>query len=158
MIRMNIEKSGLEKLIRNLKKMQRELTQETSKEIIELNKSLNTEYTRSVDELVYDKYKPIQYERTFHLRGAHGALVQDIRLSGTKQSLTFYIDEDSRDPVDGETWGEKADKVEQGSTRMTIGIDRPFVEKTQERLKQETNRTTDELIREYENIIGKLGR
>ena len=158
MIRMNIEKSGLERLVRDLKKMQRDLMQKTNKSIIELDKSLNEEYTRSIDELVYEKYDPIEYERTFHLRGGHGALVQDVNLHGTKQWLTFYIDEESRDPVDGTTWSEKAEKIEQGSTKMSVGFDRPFVEKTQERLERETGRTTDELIRKYEDIIRKLGR
>lgn len=158
MIKMNIEKSGLEKLIRDLKKMQRDLMQETNESIIELNKTLNEEYTRSIDELVYKKYQPIKYERTFHLRGGHGALVQDVNLHGTKQGLTFYIDEDSRDPVDGTTWSEKAEKIEQGSTKMSVGFDRPFVTVTQEKLKQEADKTTQELIKKYEEIVGKLGR
>lgn len=159
MIRMRIEKSGLEKLVRDLKRLRFDLLRDTSEFIIDLSKSLNESYTRSIDELVYDEYEPVAYKRTLHLRGAHGALIQNAKLNGNTKSFQFYIDENSTDPVDGETWKEKADAVEAGSEKM-FGADfnRPFVEETQNRLEWETNRLADALIRRYEDIIRRVGR
>lgn len=157
-IRMRIDKTGLNKLIRDLKKLRFDLLRETTDYMIDLNKVLNESYTRSIDELVYDQYEPITYERTLHLRGAHGALIQNASLVGDKKSLKFYINEQSRDPVDGATWEEKADNIEKGSTKMSVGFDRPFVEETQNKLVWETKRITDALTNRYEQIIKRVGR
>lgn len=157
MIRMKIDKTGLEKLVRDLKRLRFDLLRESSEMIVDLSKTLNERYTHSINELVYDEYTPEKYQRTMHLRGAHGALVERSQLAGDMKSYSFYIDEDSRDPVDGETWREKADKVEKGSTRMTVGFDRPFIQSTQESLEWETDRLVNALIRKYEQVIKKVG-
>lgn len=156
---MRIEKSGLEKLVRDLKRLRFDLLRDTSEFIVDLSKSLNESYTRSIDELVYDQYEPIAYKRTLHLRGAHGALIQSATLTGDKKKFEFYIDENSVDPVDGQTWKEKADAVEAGYEKM-YGVDfnRPFISETQHRLEWETNRLADALIRRYEDIISRVGR
>lgn len=155
---MRIEKSGLEKLIRDLKRLRFDLLRETSEYIVDLSKALNESYTHSIDELVYDQYEPIRYERTGHIRGAHGALVQTTSLVGERKGLSFYVNEDSVDPVDGETWREKANKLEDGSAKMTVGFDRPFIDETQYRLEWETKRMADALIRKYEMIIKNVGK
>lgn len=154
---MTLHNDDLKKLVRNLKRMRFELLRETSEYMIDLSKALNESYTRSIDELVYDEYSPENYNRTLHLRGAHGALVQKTQLAGEKKSLSFYIDENSTDPVDGETWRDKANNVEKGSTKMTVGFDRPFVSETQEKLEWETNRIVVALIRRYETVINRMG-
>lgn len=157
MIRMKIDKKGLEKLVRDLKKMRFDLLRQTSEYILDLNRALNESYTHSIDELVYEEYSPEKYQRTLHLRGSHGALVQTTKLSGDNKSLSFYINESSVDPVDGETWKVKADNIEKGSTKMTVGFDRPFINETQNRLVWETKRMADALIRRYEQIITRVG-
>ena len=157
MIRMKIHNKGLEKLVRDLKRLRFDILRETATHIVDLNKALNESYTHSIDELVYDQYSPIAYERTGHLRGAHGALVQSISSTGERKSLKFYINEDSVDPVDGETWGLKANNIEKGSSRMTVGFDRPFIAETQRRLEWETTRMTNALINRYEQIIKRMG-
>lgn len=154
---MRVEKKGLEKLVRDLKRFRFDILRETSEYMIELSKALNESYTHSIDELVYDEYKPISYERTHHLRGAHGARVEIMEPSGDKKRYRFYIDEDSTDPVDGTTWREKANSIEKGSTEMTVGFDRPFISETQRRLEWETNRMVKALIRKYEVIIKRVG-
>lgn len=157
MIRMKIHDEGLRKLIRDLKRMRFDILRQTSEYIIDLSDSLNQSYTHSIDELVYEEYTPEKYERTMHLRGAHGALIQETKLAGDQKSLKFYINEDSVDPVDGETWRTKADNVEHGSTKMTVGFDRPFIDATQEKLEWETGRMADALIRKFEQIIKRVG-
>lgn len=157
MIRMKFDNKGLEKLIRDLKRMRFDILRQSSEYIMDLSKSLNESYTTSIDELVYDQYNPVHYERTGHLRGAHGALIEINSSKGDLKSYSFYVDEDSRDPVDGETWGEKADNIESGSSKMSIGFDRPFVNQTQDKLEWETKRLADALIRKYEMIIKKVG-
>lgn len=157
MIKMRIHNKGLEKLVRDLKRLRFDIMRETATRIVDLNKALNESYTHSIDELVYDEYDPIAYERTLHLRGAHGALVQSVSLSGERKSLKFQINEDSVDPVDGESWRVKANNIEKGSTKMTVGFDRPFVAETQRRLEWETKRMADALINRYEQIIKRMG-
>lgn len=154
---MSLNNNDLKKLVRDLKRMRFDLLRETSEYMVDLNKTLNESYTRSIDELVYEEYSPEKYRRTLHLRGAHGALIQTTQLAGEVKSLKFYINEDSTDPVDGETWRVKADKVEKGSEKMSIGFDRPFISETQERLEWETNRIVVALIRTYEKVIGRMG-
>ena len=158
MIKMNIDLKATEKLVRDLKRMRFELLRKTSEMIVDLSNTLHESYTRSIDELVYDEYTPIKYERTMHLRGAHGALVENVSITGDIKKYSFYIDEKSTDPVDGETWATKADKIEKGSTKMTVGFDRPFVEATQEKLVWETNRLVDSLMKSYEQTIKQVGR
>ena len=158
MIKMKIEKKGLERLVRDLKKLRFNLLRETSETMVDLNNTLNETYTRSIDELVYDQYEPIAYERTGHLRGAHGALVQTLDLVGDNKKLKFYIEGSSRDPVDSETWDQKADAIEKGSVKMTVGFDRPFVDETQLKLEWETKRMKDALIARYRKIIRDVGR
>jgi hypothetical protein len=157
MIKMKIHNEGLKKLIKDLKRLRFDLLRESGEYIIDLSRALNESYTHSIDELVYEEYTPEKYERTLHLRGAHGALVQTTNLSGDSKSLSFYIDEQSVDPVDDATWKEKADNVEKGSTKMTVGFDRPFISETQDRLEWETKRMADALIRKYEQIIKRVG-
>lgn len=154
---MKIEKRGLEKLIRDLKRLRYDILKESNDFMVELSKALNESYTHSIDELVYEEYKPISYERTLHLRGAHGARVEVMEPSGDMKRYKFYINEDSTDPVDGTTWREKADNIEKGSSKMTVGFDRPFISETQRRLEWETNRMTKALIRKYEVVIRRMG-
>jgi len=154
---MKIHKGGLEKLVRDLKRLRFDLLRESSETIVDLSKALNESYTHSIDELVYDEYQPINYERTRHLQGEHGARVETMSLSGEMKSYKFYINEDSVDPVDGTTWREKADNVEKGSSRMTVGFDRPFIAQTQDKLEWETQRLSNALIRKYEMIIKRVG-
>lgn len=144
------------RLTQQLKRMRFDLLRETSEMIVDLSKIVNATLINKIDELVYDQYEPESYERTMHLRGAHGAKVEDSTLNGDIKMFMFYIDENSRDPVDGETWKEKAEKVEKGSTKMTVGFDRPFIQETQEALEWETERLTKALVRKYETIIKRV--
>src|SRR5699024_10148319 len=86
---------------------------------------------RIVDNEVYEKYQPKKYVRTGHLKGRHGAAEEELNLSGDTKNYRFEINESSRDPVDGETWAEKARKVERGSAEMFGTVrpmpDRPFI-------------------------------
>lgn len=157
MIKMKIDNKGLEKLVRDLKKLRFELLRETSETMISLSKTLNESYTHSIDDLVYDQYEPVSYERTRHLQGAHGARVEEMELAGERKKYSFYINEDSTDPVDGTSWKEKADNIEQGSSKMSVGFNRPFISETQERLEWETTRLSDALIRKYDQIISRVG-
>ncbi|QJT70407.1 hypothetical protein [Microcystis phage MaeS] len=157
MIRTKINTKDLEKLVRDLKRMRFDLLRETSEMIIDLSKSLNESYTKSIDELVYSQYEPEIYQRTGHLQGGHGARVEVSNVAGDNKSYSFYINEESRDPVDGTTWGEKADKIEKGATEMSVGFNRPFIDDTQNALVWETDRLTNALIRKYEQVIRNVG-
>lgn len=154
---MRIDNKSLNKLINDLKRLRSDLLRQSSEIIIDLSKSLNESYTHSIDELVYDEYSPMSYERTMHLRGAHGAKVEVMKLVGEEKSYSFYIDENSVDPIDGSTWKEKADKIEHGATEMTVGFNRPFIQETQHSLEWETNRLVHALIKGYERTIKKVG-
>lgn len=155
---MKIDLKATQKLVRELKRLKFDLLRQSSEMIVDLSKSLNESYTKSIDELVYEQYTPESYERTMHLRGAHGAKVETSSIAGDIKHYAFYIDEKSVDPVDGATWGEKADNIEKGSDKMTIGFDRPFVRDTQEGLVWETERLVNALIRTYERTIKRVGR
>jgi hypothetical protein len=152
-IKMN---NDIVKLTAQLKRMRFDLLRSTSEMIVDLSKIVNETLINKIDELVYDQYEPEKYERTMHLRGAHGAKVEDSIINGDIKMFLLYIDENSRDPVDGETWKEKAEKVEKGSSKMTVGFDRPFISETQDALEWEAERLTKALIKKYETIIKRV--
>jgi hypothetical protein len=159
LIKLKIDTRKLDRLVRQLKDANQDIMVSANDAIVDLDKIIHEEYERSIDEFVYSEYKPMKYERTYHLRGKHGAAVREINMQGAEKHFRFYIDEDSKDPVDGETWREKANKIESGQMRMNPeSFARPFVEQTQERLEWQLKRTGNETIRKMRRIIGRVGR
>ncbi|ARC72577.1 hypothetical protein CHCC14600_0205 [Bacillus licheniformis] len=164
MIKMNITGlNELKKLSEDLKKLKQHVNRQSQWAVESLYKSTTTIYERHIYDLVYEEYDPVVYERTYHLLGGHGAKDEKINLAGPVKSYDFSIDENSRDPVDGTTWGQKANAIEHGSTEMYFKHDqtpfnRPFVQKTQEALEWENKRTADAFERSVNAIINRITR
>lgn len=157
-IRMKLDTKQTENLVQKLKQLQREILQETNGVVNDLDRNLAETYERSVDELVYDQYSPEKYQRTLHLRGAHGALQRDIQLVGYKKNYVFRIDGSSRDPVDGQSWDTKAYNVEHGTTEMSVGFNRPFIAPTQQKLEFETERLRKYYIERIRGFVRKAAK
>ena len=148
----------LSKLANDLKTIKKEFHTEGRWAIETLHKNITIAYERNIYDLVYDQYDPKVYERTFHLLGGHGAKDEQLQMTGFKKAYTFSIDEDSRDPVDGATWREKADNIENGAEKMTVGFNRPFIKETQQSLMWENKRTADEFEKHMRQVIDKVIR
>ena len=148
----------LTKLANDLKTIKKEFHTEGKWAIESLHKNITIAYERHIYDLVYDQYTPKVYERTYHLLGGHGAKDEQLQMGGFKKSYHFSIDEDSRDPVDGTTWREKADNIEHGAERMMIGFNRPFINETQQSLEWENKRIADEFEKHMRQVIDKAIR
>lgn len=158
MIRMKIDTKASEKLVNKLKQLQQDILNEGNYTVRDLDNILQETYESSVDELVYDQYSPQVYQRTLHLRGAHGAIVKDVELKGYNKTYTFRINENSRDPIDGETWKEKAFNVENGASQMSVGFNRPFIAPTQRKLEYESEKIKKHYIDRVRSFIRKAGK
>lgn len=143
----------------------RQFTQKVNKEglwaVDHLHKEITLSYEKNIFDLVYNQYDPVQYERTYHLLGGHGAKDEMIIRAGKNKKYEFSIDEDSRDPVDGTTWKDKADAIENGAKEMFFSpgitpFNRPFIDKTQKDLEFEVNRTADEFVRYVDDLLKKM--
>jgi len=158
LIKMKIEGlDELKKLSKQLKDLKKEINKESTWAVKSLYKSMTVIYEGKIYELVYNQYDPEKYKRTYHLLGGHGAKDELLMASGVHKTYDFSIDEDSRDPVDGTTWREKADAIEHGATEMHFGngqvpFNRPFIDETQRALEFEAKRTADE----FERYVNKL--
>lgn len=152
---------NLRKLSQELKNLKRKVDQESKWAVEALYKNATTIYERKINDLVYEEYDPLIYKRTQHLLGAHGAKDEEIKMSGSSKKYKFSIDENSRDPVDGTTWKQKADAIEQGDMafkRGTTPFKRPFINETQNELEWENKRTADELERSVNRMIDKIAK
>lgn len=160
MIDLNISGlNKLKKLANDLSALKANLENESAKAVESLYKNSRIIYERNIYDLVYDKYSPEWYERTYHLLGGHGALDETVVLNGANKKYEFSIDENSRDPVDGMTWKDKAEKVEKGSKMMFApGFDRPFIDETQKELEKENAKTADEFEKKALTLIDKVVR
>ena len=150
----------MKQLAARLSKFKSEVDDLSENATIQLQKDIIRNFEQMIDQLVYSVYTIGDYERTFHIRGEHGALKKWLTHSSRKNKFEFYIDEESRDPVDGETWGTKADNLEHGSTNMYGKLnpmpDRPFIDQIQNTLVDIQQRTADELIKNIEKSLKKL--
>lgn len=161
---MNIKGTDvLSQLSSDLKKLRQQINREGEYATENLYKNASVIFERQVNDLVYEQYDPKNYERTYHLAGGHGAKDEKVKTSGLRKSYDFSIDEDSKDPVDGTTWKEKADAVEHGATEMAFrdGIEpfnRPFIDEAQKALEWENKRTADAYERSVNKLIDKIIR
>jgi hypothetical protein len=153
----------LKKLSKDIKNFRQEVNQEGQWVINTLYKNITVIFERSIDDLVYEQYDPEGYQRTYHLMGGHGAIDEEFERAGQHKRYKFSIDEDSRDPVDGTTWGEKAYAIEHGATEMgfkkgTMPFNRPFIKETQETLEWENKRTADQYERSVYKLLNKIAK
>lgn len=151
----------LKKLASELKQFKQKVNEEGKWAVNNLHKEITLKYERNIFDLVYDRYDPVKYERTYHLLGGHGAKDEAIIRAGKIKKYEFSIDENSRDPVDGTTWGEKADAIEHGSTQMFFApgqtpFNRPFIKETQKDLEFELKKTADEFVRYVDALLKKM--
>ena len=150
----------MKQLAAKLSKFKDEVDHLSENTTIQLQKDIVLNFEKMIDQLVYSVYTIGDYERTFHIRGEHGALKKWLIRSPRKNNFEFFIDEDSRDPVDGQTWGEKADNLEHGSTNMYGKLqpmpDRPFINQIQNTLIDIQNKAADELIKDIRKSLQKL--
>lgn len=136
MIKVEIVKdASYKKLMSSLENFPKFVDLSAQRAINSLNMETSDVYEECIDSLVYDKYEPIEYQRTKHLRGEYGAAVSENKSNGSIYSFEFYIDGNSKDPVDGATWTEKAQNIESGNMDMYGGsFARPFINQTEDAL------------------------
>lgn len=156
MIRFNVELSkDMKNLVKELEKFQDFVEEKREDTILELYKTTNALYVQAIEQYVYALYIPMDYDRTGHIMGEHGARDE---IADPKRYI-FTIDENSTDPVDGMTWRDKADNLEKGSTRMFGNQnpmpDRPFIDETQNIL-VEHNKVMAKLF--YNAVMGRLNK
>lgn len=158
MIGVKVKDDTLEKLASDLKKLENTLRELSYDAINQFEREIRTEFERSIESLVYDKYEPIHYDRTGHLQGEHGGTVEEIQAFSDNLEYSFEVDGSSRDPVDGTTWDEKAYKIEHGSSMMSYPnhSDRPFVDITAQRIETKGESISNKFIRDVEREIRKL--
>lgn len=132
MIKMNIDTSDLKKLAAQLREFTNAAEHEALGVMIDLSDKTNRTFDNKMLSLVYDKYSPYKYKRTDHLRGKDGSKVEEMKIDGSVSVYEFKIDENSRDRS-GETWYNKAERVESGDLRGSAP-ERPFIEETQSEL------------------------
>lgn len=132
MIKMSVDTKDLVKLAAQLRQFTAAAEHEAQGVIIELSDKTNRAFDNKMLSLVYDKYTPYKYKRTDHLRGKDGSKVENMSVDGSYAMYEFYIDENSRDRK-GETWYNKAERVESGDLRGSAP-ERPFIEETQSEL------------------------
>lgn len=152
----------LKKLSNDIRNMIKQIKDKAEDSVIVLHKNVTFTYEKHIYDLVYDLYEPHDYSRTYHLLGGHGATDEDIIVKGHSIGYEFSIDENSRDPEDGTTWGDKADNIEQGSSKMkfykTVPFDRPFIAKTQEAIENENIKVADTYEKYVLDLIEKVAR
>jgi coenzyme F420-reducing hydrogenase alpha subunit len=134
MIKMNIDTSDMKRLAAQLREFTSAAEREAQDVMVELSDKTNRSFDNKMLSLVYDKYSPYKYKRTDHLRGKDGSRVEEMKIDGSVSSYSFQIDENSRDRK-GETWYNKAERVESGDLRGSAP-ERPFIEETQNDLKK----------------------
>lgn len=120
----------------------------------ELFKQVPEMFKQVVELQVYKQYTPAVYKRTRHL-GGQGSQIQNILNRGSVSSYEFYIDEDSRDPVDGSTWRDKANKVESGNMEGA-NFPRPFIDEAQQNIELIANVISERFINDVKSMIDKL--
>lgn len=141
----------LKNLSKNLNTFQNSVNQKANRSSLELQKNANSIYTANTTDLVYERYTPINYQRTYHLLGLNGAIDEVLK----SKEYTFSIDEESRDPVDGETWKKKANNVESGNM-YGVSFPRPFINEIQHKLELENNKIANEYEDYVNNLIKRL--
>lgn len=148
----------LKKLDKKLKDLERDLKELSKETIFDMEREIRTAFETSIENHVYNLYQPIHYERTEHLKGAHGGTVEEITAFGEDLEYSFEVDGSSRDPVDGTTWDEKAYKLEHGGSLMSYPNhkDRPFVDITAEAVESRGERIANRFIREANKLIKQV--
>lgn len=152
---------SLKKLSNDLRRLKRKSEDSARWGVEHLSKETKVIYEDTVDSYVYNAYDPVEYDRTGHIRGDHGAVKEEVKIGGANPSYKFYIDEESRDPVDGKTWREKADNLEKGVSKMYFKrgqtpFNRPFVNKAQNKVGFELKRTADAVEKDIKDELKRI--
>ena len=149
---------NLEKLANDLKKLETKLLNLSKDTIFDFEREIRSAFENSIESYVYNLYNPIKYERTGHLKGEHGGVIEEVMTGGRDLEYSFEVDGGSRDPVDGTTWDEKAYKLEHGGTLMSYPKhkDRPFVDITANAVESRGEKLSNRFIREAKKLIEEL--
>lgn len=155
-IKIKVDCKDLNHLNRNLKKYEREERTAVMKMDNYVTENLSQTFYNSIAENVYNKYDPSQYDRTGHLGGRHESFQESTKKIGLTTEFEAFVDGNSRDPVDGTTWDEKANKVESGNMTMREPMKRPFIDETQERMNEELEKLSDVYEKSIMSYIDSL--
>lgn len=136
MIKVEIVKdASYKKLMSSLENFPKFVDLSAQRALNSLYLEMSDVYEECIDEFVYEKYDPIEYQRTLHLKGRYGAMMSERNSNNNEHTFEFYIDGSSKDPNDGATWLEKAENVESGNMDMYGGsFARPFINQTEDAL------------------------